>query len=132
MNENTFTGLIAKSVRTLATARLASDSGDFGNACSLAYYAMFHAARAALLTTNAAHLDGIKTHAGLLNAFSQQLVKHGPFTVEYAAMLKQVEHKRLVADYRGDPLEADDAVASIDAAGKFISAIRAEYAKSQP
>src|SRR5260364_63562 len=43
-----------------------------------AYYAMFDAARAALLASNAPVKSDIgKTHRGLMNAFSEHLVKSG-------------------------------------------------------
>lgn len=41
--------LIAKANRALASAKLLLDSGDVDGACNRAYYAMFDAARAALL-----------------------------------------------------------------------------------
>lgn len=61
-----------------SSARLLLNAGDTSGACNRAYYAMFDAARAALLTSGAPLSSEIgKTHSGLIHAFSQYLVKPG-------------------------------------------------------
>jgi uncharacterized protein (UPF0332 family) len=72
----------------------------------MAYYAMFDAARAAPLASAA---DVGKTHKGILNTFSNRLVKHGPLPKEMGRLLKHAETFRYVADYEGDPVELSDA-----------------------
>lgn len=68
--------LMAKAIRAAASARLLLDTGDVEGACDRAYYAMFNAARAALLVSGAAVQTGVgRTHGGLISAFSQHLVK---------------------------------------------------------
>jgi hypothetical protein len=52
---------------TAASAKMLLDSGDTDGACNRAYYAMFDAARAALLASKAPVTPEIaKTHSGLL------------------------------------------------------------------
>lgn len=68
-------GLMAKAVRAAASAKILLDAGDADGASNRAYYAMFDAARAALL---AAGFDTGKTHKGVLNVFSDRLVRNGP------------------------------------------------------
>ncbi|WP_298312095.1 HEPN domain-containing protein, partial [Propionivibrio sp.] len=68
-----------KAGQAAASAKLLLDSGDADGACNRAYYAVFDAARAALLVTG--HDVG-KTHKGVLNAFSDRLVKNGPLPKE--------------------------------------------------
>lgn len=61
---------MSKAMRACASARVLLDLGDVDGACNRAYYAMFDAARAALLATEApveTHLG--KTHSGLIAAF---------------------------------------------------------------
>jgi uncharacterized protein (UPF0332 family) len=61
-----------KAVRSLNAARLLLDNGYTDEACSRAYYAMFDAARAALLASSApVEAEVARTHGGLLSAFSQ-------------------------------------------------------------
>jgi uncharacterized protein (UPF0332 family) len=58
--------LMAKAERACASARLLYEAGDAEGACNRAYYAMFDAARAALLTSGApVRADIGKTHGGL-------------------------------------------------------------------
>ena len=64
--------LMAKTVRAAESARVLLDRGDADGSCNRAYYAMFDAARAALL---AAGFDVGKTHRGVLNAFNERLVR---------------------------------------------------------
>ena len=45
--------LMAKAVRAAESARILLDTGDKEGACDRAYYAMFNAARAALLASGA-------------------------------------------------------------------------------
>lgn len=116
--------VMAKAVQAAASARVLLDTGDADGACNRAYYAMFDAARAALLASG--HSVG-KTHKGLLNAFSDRLVKDGPLPKEMGRLLKQAETFRYVADYEGDPVELSDAREMVRQAETFIAAMRAQF-----
>ncbi len=85
--------LLAKASRALASAKLLLASGDVDGACNRAYYAMFDAARAALLTVNAPVPSEIaRTHSGLITAFSLHVVKPGLVAVEHGrAFNKPIE-----------------------------------------
>ncbi len=62
--------LMIKADRALASARLLLESGDVEGACNRAYYAMFDAARAALIASSAPVEPEIaRTHSGLITAF---------------------------------------------------------------
>ena len=52
--------LLGKAERALASARLLLDAGDTDGACNRAYYAMFDAARAALLASGAPVEAGVQ------------------------------------------------------------------------
>ena len=70
--------LMGKATRAVASARLLLSDGDVDGACNRAYYAMFDAARAALLVL----VPGIdpalvKSHGGLISMFSLHFVKPG-------------------------------------------------------
>lgn len=113
---------MAKADQALASARLLLGAGDPDGACNRSYYAMFDAARAALIAAGA---DIGKTHKGVLNAFSDQLIKNGPVPREMGRLLKQAETRRYVADYEGEPVEPEDARQMIEQAGSFVAAIHA-------
>ncbi|WP_153945983.1 HEPN domain-containing protein [Cupriavidus sp. U2] len=113
---------MAKADQALASARLLLEAGDPDGACNRGYYAMFDAARAALIAAGA---EIGKTHKGVLNAFSDQLIKNGPIPREMGRLLKQAETRRYVADYEGEPVESEDARQMIEQAGSFVTAIHA-------
>lgn len=75
--------LMAKAIQAAASAKVLLDTGDMDGACNRAYYAMFDAARAALLASGAPiEADIARTHGGLISAFSLHLVKAGHVPVE--------------------------------------------------
>ena len=84
------------------------DAGDADGACNRAYYAMFDAARAALLVSGV--MESARTHSGLISVFSLHLVKTGRVPVELGKSLNKAEELRLMADYKGDPIEAEEAM----------------------
>lgn len=117
---------MAKASRALASAKLLLDSGDVDGACNRAYYAMFDAARAALLSVNAPVPSEIaRTHSGLITAFSLHLVKPGLVAVEHGRSLNKVEDLRLIADYKGDPVTLENAAWAFEQSENFLLAIQA-------
>jgi hypothetical protein len=64
-------------------------------AISRAYYAMFHAARAALWSRGVTP----KTHRGLIQLFGLHIVKRGLAQKEYSDMLTHAHDERELADY---------------------------------
>jgi len=125
MNEH---DLMVKAQRALTSARTLLADGDNDGACNRAYYAMFDAARAALLACKAPVPPEVaKTHSGLISAFSLHLVKPGKFPVELGKSFNKAEDLRLIADYKGDPLDADDARWVVEQAAGFVGAIHERF-----
>lgn len=117
--------LLDKAMRALASARLLLDSGDVDGACNRAYYAMFDAARSALLATDAPTAPELaKTHGGLITAFSLHLVKTGRVPVEFGKALNRVADIRLVADYTGDQVDTETAGWAVGEAERFVAELR--------
>jgi uncharacterized protein (UPF0332 family) len=117
--------LLAKATQASASAQLLLNAGDFDGACNRAYYAMFDAARAALLASGANVEPGIaKTHSGLISAFSLHLVKTGRVPIELGKTLNKAEELRLIADYKGDPVEAAAASWVVSEAHTFVQVMR--------
>lgn len=118
--------LMAKARTACESARALLDREDTDGACNRAYYAMFDAARAALLARKAeVSLNVGKTHSGVLTAFSQHLVKDGPVPREIGRLLKQAEEIRIIADYSGDSISQDDARRLVEAAETFVTTLAA-------
>jgi len=89
---------------------------------------MFDASRAALLASGAlADLNICRTHSGLISAFSLHLVKPGRVSVELGKSLNKVEELRLVADYKGDPIEDENAVWAVNQAQIFVQTMQTTF-----
>ena len=113
-----------KARRSLAAARLLLENGFTDEACSRAYYAMFDAARAALVAANApVEAEVARTHSGLMSAFAQYIVRPGLAPRDIAKKFAQAQRIRLIADYRGDPVDASEAAKVVEWAAKFIDAL---------
>ena len=124
--------LMAKADRACLSARTLLDAGDVDGACNRAYYAMFDAARAVLLASDASLTFGIgKTHRGLINAFSERLIKTGSVSKEMGRLLKRAEEIRLIADDRGDSVELTDARELVAQAETFVSAMHRQFASER-
>jgi uncharacterized protein (UPF0332 family) len=120
--------LMAKAVQAAASAKVLLDTGDADGACNRAYYAMYDAARAALLASGAlVDLDIGRMHSGLISAFSLHLVKTGRVPVELGKSLNKVEELRLMADYKGDPIEQENAAWAVNQAQKFIQTMQTTF-----
>jgi uncharacterized protein (UPF0332 family) len=115
---------MAKALQAAASAKVLLETGDADGACNRAYYAMFDAARAALLACG--HEVG-KTHKGVLNVFSEHLVRNGPLPKEIGRLLKQAETRRYVADYDGSPVEISDALEMVGQAQAFVDEMRSRF-----
>jgi uncharacterized protein (UPF0332 family) len=124
--------LIDKARRSAASARVLYDIGDMSGACNRAYYAMFDAARAALLAgKEPVKSEVIKTHSGLIAAFSLRLVKPGLIAMQYGKSLRQVDQIRLIADYSDEEPRRETTLSSIEQANQFVEAV-ASYLGSLP
>lgn len=120
--------LMAKADTACSSARSLLDLGDVDGAANRAYYAMFDAARAALLASDAPVEPDIgRTHSGLIGAFGNYLVKSGPVSKDVGRLLNRAHEIRLVADYNGDSVEPADAQEMVKQAETFVAAMRAEF-----
>ncbi len=116
--------LMSKALRAVLSARLLLDAGDTDGACNRAYYAMFDAARAALLASQApVEAEIARTHGGLITAFSLHLVKTGKVSVELGRALNRAQDIRLIADYQGAQVSSSHAEALVKQASTFVQAL---------
>jgi uncharacterized protein (UPF0332 family) len=116
--------LIEKAVRSLKAAQLAFDDGDMDGAVSRAYYGMFYAAKAALLHAGHPEAAAAKTHAGLIAAVGQHLVKPGYLPAVQGRALNELCQLRIAADYSGGPISLDEAKAALLGAEDFAAIAR--------
>jgi uncharacterized protein (UPF0332 family) len=117
--------LFEKAAVALKSSEALLALGDLDGSCNRAYYAMFDAARAALIATGSVvDLNKIKTHAGLISSFSLFLVKTGQVSVELGKSLNKVEDLRLMADYQGRAVTRDKVVWALSEARVFVAALQ--------
>jgi uncharacterized protein (UPF0332 family) len=93
---------------------------------------MFNAARAALLAgTEPIKSELIKTHSGLIAAFSLHFIKPGRIPLQYGKSLRQADQIRVIADYSDEEVDRDTAASAIEQANHFVEAI-GRYLKDVP
>lgn len=92
---------ISKAKKTLSDAELLLESERFESAISRAYYAIFHAARAALYHEGSAPV----THRGVSSEFSKLLIKNGKVEDIYGTILQDARDERQTADYESSERE---------------------------
>ncbi len=123
---------IQKAEIALSGARVLLQAGDTDGACSRAYYAMFDAAHAALFALGVEELSApIKTHNGLVGKFGQHIVMANHLAAEYGSDLNKVQNLRELADYSGDPVDADKAAWAVERAAAFVVAVKAKFGGRQ-
>lgn len=110
--------LISKARRSLDNARRSLAAGDADFAASRAYYAMFYAAEALLLTRGLV----FSKHAAVISEFSREFVRTGRLPEAQAAALRIAFEERLVADYQfREQFPAPRAKALIDSSEAFLT-----------
>jgi uncharacterized protein (UPF0332 family) len=117
-----------KAKEACSDARLLLEQGSPNGAVNRAYYAMFNAARAALLVSGAPvdHND-IRTHNRLIGAFGKHLVKNGPVSRDIGHLLNKTKEVRMAADYDGGFVDSTDARTTVEEAETFVITIRTQF-----
>lgn len=95
MNRETAIAEWRRGLTSLGSAEVLARAGHHEDAIVTSYYAIFHAAKAAL----AVHNIETSTHAGLRSMFGMHLVKTGRIEAEWAADLGLSLEDRVKADY---------------------------------
>ena len=126
MSQKELQSLMERARRSLRSARNILDDGDHDFAMSPAYYAMFYAATAALLS------QAIKRakHSGVIAAFGQHLVKSGKFTREHQKALQAAFRDRTQGDYAGLFPSREEVEQRLKEADDFVQAI-ADFLKGE-
>lgn len=65
-----------------------------------------------------------KTHSGLISAFSLHLVKSGQIPLEYGRMFNRMEELRLIADYKNESIDLEQASKAVGDAQEFVDAMK--------
>jgi uncharacterized protein (UPF0332 family) len=109
---------ISKAENKLSVAQRLYDSKDYEDSVSRAYYAVFHASQALLLT------EGQKadTHKGVVTLFGLLFVKTGKFSKELGKYLSNLKDDRESGDYEVFSfIDEETAKTALDEADKFLT-----------
>lgn len=87
--------MMAKANEKLGAARREMDAGFHGEVASRAYYAVFHAISAALLSCDMT----FSSHAQVVGEFNRNFVKTGEFPADTTRKLQRLFEDRQTADY---------------------------------
>jgi len=112
---------LAYARRAIKTGQLALRDEDYSAAVNRAYYAMFYAANALLVTRG---LERSK-HSGVIAAFSEQFVKTGHIEASYSRYFGEALDERHTADYELEPIDCETASRNLTHAAEFASEIEA-------
>jgi uncharacterized protein (UPF0332 family) len=108
----------ARKMLDVAANNLAADF--CGSAVNRAYYAIFGAANALLVTRDVSR----SRHSGVLAAFREFFVRPGLIEAEYSRIYGQVMDDRNVSDYEIDlPIDASVATRDLDDARRFVARV---------
>jgi uncharacterized protein (UPF0332 family) len=105
--------------QALETGRLAMDHGDYIAAVNRAYYAIFYAANALLVTKG---LERSK-HSGVISAFRLHFVKTGVIEPEFSDFYGEAMGERHAGDYDLEPLDHATASRNLEQAERFVDRI---------
>ena len=121
--------LLRKARRELAAARNSLNGGFPEEAAREAYFAMFHAAKAALLP----RASRVKQHGDVMRKFGQVLADPGLVNPKYKQYLEHGLRERHAADYETDltvTTTNEDAERLLNEATEFVAMIE-DFLKSQ-
>ncbi len=121
MNPEEIRGLLVKATRSLRSARNLLEDGDLDFAISRAYYAMFYAAEAALLSRDVRR----SKYGAVIAAFGATFVATGLIDRRHHSALHAAFLDRSESDY-GKLFPARESVERrLAEAGEFVEAVRA-------
>jgi len=118
---------LEKAIARLRVAQKLLNESEYEDAVSRAYYAMYHAAKAALATVNVYP----KTHEGVVSEFGKRFVLTRTFPRELGKTLADVKAARETYEYSVTAIvEKAEAETLVVNARKFVEAIK-EYLKEK-
>lgn len=114
-------GQMAKAEEKLGAAKTLIRGGFLDDAISRAYYAIFHAASAVLLSEGIS----VESHSALKDMFGLHFVKPGKIDRKYGRILSKLKDERETGDYDiYTSFEQDDAESAVKEAGEFLAAMK--------
>jgi uncharacterized protein (UPF0332 family) len=125
--------LLDKADRAISSAEVLLLDGDAEGASNRSYYAMFNAARAALILVGAPpEVTEGKSHSGLHAAFNQYVIKPGYISQALGAEFRRAERLRQISDYLGDSIETEKVEITLNHARELVHKIKNDFVNYRP
>jgi uncharacterized protein (UPF0332 family) len=119
--------LLARARKYLGSAELLIGAGDFESAVSRAYYAMFYATEALLLSRGLA----FSSHKAVLSALGEHFIRADLLPKDFGRALNRAFAKRQLGDYEYTFVVSEgDARETLADARSFVAAAAALLARS--
>ncbi len=113
--------MLSKAERSLAAARRHLVERDYDFAVSRAYYAVFYALEAVLLTRELA----FSKHSGVIAAFNREFVRTGVFPARFSKQISRLFRERQIGDYSfGVEVSPERAREDVEIAAGIVRAIQ--------
>jgi uncharacterized protein (UPF0332 family) len=125
----TTTEFLKKADAALASAKRELAAGDLDGTANRLYYAMFHAARAALLSIGEAAQG---RHATIIAQFGRRFCKDGPLPTELGRAINEAQELRLEGDYGAGTPDATEVAAYVAKAEQFVAAVKGVVSGAMP
>lgn len=119
MSEKEIRELLDKARRSLRAAERLLQDGDHDFAVSRAYYAMFYAAQALLLTKDVRR----SKHSGVIAAFNEYFIQSGELPHHFFLRLRDGFEDRAEGDYGLTVISEEQARAGIASARQFVDEV---------
>jgi uncharacterized protein (UPF0332 family) len=116
----TATEFLRKADAALASAKRDLDANDLDGAANRLYYAMFHAARAALVSIGE---PAQGRHGTIIAQFGLHFCRGGPLPIELGRAIKEAQELRVEGDYGAGAPDATEVAAYLAKAQQFVAAV---------
>ena len=116
------TDLLHMSQQAASDAHFLFDAKRYDSAVTPAYYAIFHAARAALMLVDPEFKEA-KTHKGLLQQFSRLVIVQQKQDAALGKAMRRLLKARIEVDYEAHPATPQSAEEVLKSMDEFLATI---------
>jgi uncharacterized protein (UPF0332 family) len=112
---------LKKAESALASSKRDFEAGDYDGAANRLYYAMFHAARAAL---DSIGIPPQGKHGTIIARFGRHFCLNGPLPSELGRAINEAQELRVEGDYGSGTPAANDVATYLAKAEAFVAAVK--------
>lgn len=118
-----------RAIENLEIAEICFERGKYNACANRAYYAMYHAALAALAHEGIKPTQDIIKHGWLHSTFERELINRRKIYPALSSFLQDVQRIRFQADYDEQSVNKKDASQALRRAREFIESVKREVDK---